>query len=75
MPPMSYLAARRMQIAASLLSSGALTVAQVADRVGYESEASFGRAFKRSTGMAPTEWHRSAQVDRKRREPRRRSDE
>jgi AraC-like DNA-binding protein len=60
MPPMAYLAAWRMQIAASFLSSGAVTVAQVAERVGYESEASFGRAFKRSTGMAPTEWRRAA---------------
>ncbi len=59
MPPMTYLAAWRMQIAAGLLTTGALTVAQVAERVGYESEASFGRAFKRGTGMAPSEWRRS----------------
>ncbi len=58
MPPMAYLAAWRMQIAAGLLSSGALPVAQIAERVGYESEASFGRAFKRTTGMAPGEWRR-----------------
>lgn len=60
MPPMAYLAAWRMQIAASLLASGVLTVAQVADRVGYESEASFSRAFKRGTGVTPGEWRRSA---------------
>lgn len=60
MPPMTYLAAWRMQLASSLLSSGILTIAQVAERVGYESEASFGRAFKRSTGMAPSEWRRAA---------------
>lgn len=62
MPPMTYLAAWRMQIAAGLLKSGALTVAQVAERVGYESEASFGRAFKRGTGMAPSEWRRSGHL-------------
>ncbi len=59
MPPMAYLTAWRMQIAAGLLSSGALTVAQVAERVGYELEASFGRAFKRSTGTAPSAWRRA----------------
>ncbi|PWG65390.1 AraC family transcriptional regulator [Spiribacter halobius] len=59
MPPMAYLAAWRMQIAAGLLTSSALTIAQVAEGVGYESEASFGRAFKRGTGMAPTEWRTS----------------
>jgi AraC-like DNA-binding protein len=61
MPPMGYLAAWRMQIAASLLSSGTLTISHIAERIGYKSEASFGRAFKRSTGMAPRDWRRSAQ--------------
>lgn len=60
MPPMAYLTAWRMQIAGSLLASGTLTVAQIAGRVGYESEASFGRAFKRVSGMAPREWRRAA---------------
>lgn len=58
-PELAGIAGWRMQIAAGLLSLGALTVAQVAERVGYESEASFGRAFKRGTGMAPSEWRRS----------------
>jgi AraC-like DNA-binding protein len=30
-------------------------IGDVAERVGYESEASFGRAFKRSTGIARTQ--------------------
>lgn len=59
MPPIAYLAAWRMQIAAGLLKSGALSVAQVADRVGYESEASFSRAFKRVTGVSPSQWRKS----------------
>jgi AraC-like DNA-binding protein len=61
-PPMAYLAAWRMQIAATLLTSGPLTVAQVADRVGYESEASFSKAFKRQTGLSPSEWRRAAKA-------------
>ena len=62
MPPISYLTAWRMQIAASLLSGGALTVAQVAERIGYDSEASFGRAFKRTTSEAPSDWKHAAVV-------------
>lgn len=52
-PPMTYLQNWRMQIASSLLAAGALTVAQVAEAVGYDSEAAFSRAFKRVTGISP----------------------
>jgi AraC-like DNA-binding protein len=54
-PPMQYLARRRLELAASLLNDGA-TVAAVARRVGYGSEAAFSRAFKRSTGITPSAW-------------------
>lgn len=53
--PMQYLARRRLELAASLLNDGA-TVAAVARRVGYGSEAAFSRAFKRSTGITPSAW-------------------
>jgi AraC-like DNA-binding protein len=55
-PPMQYLAAWRMQLAAGMLASGAAKVAAVAAGVGYESEAAFSRAFKRATGVAPSVW-------------------
>jgi len=60
MPPMTYLANWRMQRAASLISAGGSTLAQIADEVGYESEASFSRAFKRMTGLSPTHWRTGA---------------
>lgn len=62
---MQYLARRRLELAASLLNDGA-TVAAVARRVGYGSEAAFSRAFKRSTGITPSAWRgedRTAQLD------------
>ena len=40
-----------------LLASGK-SIAQVAQQVGYESEASFTRAFKRELGMPPAAWRR-----------------
>lgn len=55
-PPMRYLAAWRMQLAAGLLAEPASSVKRVAATVGYESEAAFSRAFKRATGVAPVVW-------------------
>ena len=49
MPAMQYLAQWRIQLAAGLLSRGSLTIAQVAEQVGYASEAALSRAFKRMT--------------------------
>jgi AraC-like DNA-binding protein len=55
-PPMQYLARWRMQMAASLLSGTNLGMAQIAERVGYGSEAALSRAFKRLVGVAPSAW-------------------
>jgi len=57
-PPMQYLASWRMQIAAHLLLSGGESVASLASKVGYESEAAFSRAFKKIVGVPPGEWRR-----------------
>jgi AraC-like DNA-binding protein len=62
LPPMRYLAAWRLQIAANLLCSTALGVAAVAQRVGYDSEVAFNRAFKRALGSPPGQW-RQRMVD------------
>jgi AraC-like DNA-binding protein len=55
-PPMQYLAQWRMQLAATLLSSSAIGLAEMAPRVGYGSEAALSRAFKRWVGIAPALW-------------------
>jgi AraC-like DNA-binding protein len=59
MPPMQYLTNWRMQIAANELLSTTDSVAAVAERIGYGSEAAFSRAFKKSVGSAPSEWRKS----------------
>jgi AraC-like DNA-binding protein len=54
--PMAYLTAFRLQLASRQLRTSHATMAEVADAVGYSSEASFSRAFKRHAGMSPSEW-------------------
>ena len=55
-PPMQYLTRWRMQMAARLLADGSDKVAAIAETVGYESEAAFSRAFKKTTGLSPAAW-------------------
>jgi AraC-like DNA-binding protein len=59
-PPMQYLANWRVQLGAALLRNTTDTVASVAQQVGYESEATFARAFKRLVGKPPAQWRRQA---------------
>ncbi|MBM3854848.1 MAG: AraC family transcriptional regulator [Verrucomicrobia bacterium] len=51
--PMGYLTRWRLQLAAQKLTSTSKSVAEVAGEVGYESEPSFNRAFKREFGVPP----------------------
>jgi AraC-like DNA-binding protein len=53
-PVMRYLATWRMQLAlASLRQQGRVDIGQLAERVGYQSESAFNRAFKRHVGQPP----------------------
>ena len=58
-PPMHYLANWRMQVATQKLRNTSASLAQVAEIVGYDSEAAFSRAFKKAFGVAPAGWRRS----------------
>jgi AraC-like DNA-binding protein len=52
-PAMRYVTRWRMQTARTLLAEDGVTVAEIASRLGYQSEAAFSRAFKRITGVPP----------------------
>ena len=52
-PVMAYVTRWRMRVAVNALRDEGATVAELANRLGYRSEAAFARAFKRVTGVAP----------------------
>ena len=52
-PAMAYVARWRMHIALTALRDEGATVGELADRLGYRSEAAFARAFKRVVGVPP----------------------
>lgn len=56
--PMRYLARWRIHLAKQLLRESQQSIAEIAARMGYDSEASFNRAFKRAEGQPPARWRR-----------------
>ena len=54
--PMSYLTELRISRAAEAIKEGELPTAEIAKRAGYNSEASFYRAFSRVMGLTPGEF-------------------
>jgi transcriptional regulator GlxA family with amidase domain len=59
--PMRYVIRCRLGRAASCLSDGGLSVAEIARRTGYDSESAFTKAFTRQFGMPPSAYRRSLQ--------------
>ncbi len=60
-PVMRYVARWRMHVAVAALKEEGVTVGELADRLGYRSEAAFSRAFKRVIGASPGAVKRSAE--------------
>lgn len=63
-PPLTYLTQQRMEYAHQQLCAGRSKVIEVALSCGYESEASFHKAFKRKYGVAPGAVKRRANTRR-----------
>ena len=57
-PVLHYVTRCRMQRAIAYLRASDASLGQVAERVGYESEAAFKRAFKRRVGLSPGAFRR-----------------
>jgi len=66
-PPMQYLKRWRLALGARALKEGSEPVLHVAQKVGYESEAAFNRAFKREFGIPPAAWRRRGRGESSRR--------
>lgn len=60
MTPMAYLTGWRMQIARTALRQSRAPVADVAERVGYGSEAAFVRVFRKEAGLTPAAFRKAA---------------
>jgi AraC family transcriptional activator of mtrCDE len=58
--PIQMLTRLRMEQASALLQEGSYSVGEVADRVGYQSEAAFSRAFTRHAGTGPGKFRQQA---------------
>lgn len=54
MRPMEYVARRRIQESKSLLTSGKIGIAEIAEQTGFGSESYFCKMFKRYEGITPT---------------------
>ncbi len=61
--PLAYVARWRIQLGAQLLETTDDSVLQIAQQVGYESEAAFNRAFKREFDLPPARYRRGARND------------
>jgi AraC-like DNA-binding protein len=62
--PIGYLTRWRLQLAAQLLTSTSKSVAEVAGEIGYESEPSFNRAFKRVFALPPARFRSQSRTHR-----------
>lgn len=51
--PMKYLLSWRMVIARKMLITSDISIAEIAEKSGYDSEAAFRKAFKQNQGEAP----------------------
>jgi AraC-like DNA-binding protein len=61
-PPMKHLARHRISRAMRHLRSSDAAIAEIAQRVGYASEAAFSRAFVKYTGTTPAAHRRRGEV-------------
>ena len=59
LPIATYMKEYRMAQAMKLLRETAMPISEIADRVGYETQGKFSKAFRAVTKMLPTEYRRT----------------
>lgn len=57
--PQKYLTTIRMETAKKMLSSGNISIKDIAARVGYEDQLYFSRIFKKTVGVSPSEYSKN----------------
>jgi AraC-like DNA-binding protein len=60
LPPMQYLLEWRIAMAKDLLRRDRPPLAEVAERIGYQSASAFSTAFSRLAGCSPSEYARAS---------------
>ena len=60
--PGRYVTTLRVERAQRHLSEQDIPVGTLARQLGYTSETAFGRAFRRHTGLTPSQWRRAARM-------------
>ena len=58
----AHIKEHRMERASELLRDTSLSVAEIAERVGYENQSKFSAEFKKQTGRLPTEYRRFSEA-------------
>lgn len=61
--PLGYLTSWRMQLARSWLRGTSLSLGEVAEKLGYQSDDAFNRAFRREVGSAPGSYRVKARAE------------
>jgi AraC-like DNA-binding protein len=59
-PPLAYLSAHRLRLAAWNLRENQHSISRISEMVGYGSETAFSQAFKRQYGMSPSQYRKVA---------------
>ncbi|MBQ7900798.1 MAG: helix-turn-helix transcriptional regulator [Clostridia bacterium] len=58
MPPMQFVNSQRLEVARRLLTTTDMSVSEIAEVAGFRTLHYFSRAFKRNTGISPTEYYK-----------------
>jgi AraC family transcriptional regulator len=56
MPPLTWIAARRIDFARTLLKAGSMPLQQIADACGYADISHFSHRFRKNVGVSPSQY-------------------